>query len=139
MVLITGGLSRTAALCCHRPKHTPASLQITVPGFALDLSFSLFLSLSILPLSSRSSRRLFGTFLSVLLFDMTFSDLLSGTRDFVMMLCYAEKTSFKDSAIVHSAHGTKFVETLLECKIPRFLPLVNNSLGFYKKRRSLFY
>lgn len=30
MVLITGGLSRTAALCCHRPKHTPASLQITV-------------------------------------------------------------------------------------------------------------
>lgn len=41
MVLITGGLSRTAALCCHRPKHTPASLQITLPSSLYPLALSL--------------------------------------------------------------------------------------------------
>lgn len=49
MVLITGGLSRTAALCCHRPKHTPASLQITVPlPLLLSYTYSLALLLSTL-------------------------------------------------------------------------------------------
>lgn len=44
------------------------------------------LSLHSASLSSSSSRRLFGAFLSVLLLDMTFSDLLSG----ISMTLYAE-------------------------------------------------